>query len=106
LLFAACKTNTRVTAKMTGVDECSSTGIFGFPKVQAARLALRSVRHWLTDRKLRQKPIPELIVFNTYLAEDFGKLVTCEKICINTLHAPAAIYKTLMPQYFPRVTGK
>ncbi|MGW5653832.1 protein-ADP-ribose hydrolase [Streptomyces humi] len=43
-----------------------STGVFGYPKAQAARLALRTVADWLTARPGRL----DLIVFTVFTDED------------------------------------
>lgn len=48
---------------------CISTGIFGFPAKDAARIAVDTTRAWLDDRESAGKEIP-IIVFNVFLDSD------------------------------------
>lgn len=48
---------------------CISTGIFGFPAKDAARIAVDTTRAWLNDRESAGKEIP-IIVFNVFLDSD------------------------------------
>lgn len=45
---------------------CISTGVFGFPRDEAAELAVGAVLQW----KLRNKDVPLKVLFNTFLEED------------------------------------
>lgn len=45
---------------------CISTGVFNFPRGEAAEIAVGSVVNW----KLRHPDSPLKVIFNTYLAED------------------------------------
>lgn len=48
---------------------CISTGVFGFPAKDAARIAVGTTRAWLDDRESAGKEIP-IIVFNVFLDSD------------------------------------
>lgn len=48
---------------------CISTGVFGFPAKDAARIAVDTTRAWLDDRESTGKEIP-IIVFNVFLDSD------------------------------------
>ena len=48
---------------------CISTGVFGFPAKDAARIAVDTTRAWLDDRESAGKEIP-IIVFNVFLDSD------------------------------------
>ena len=48
---------------------CISTGVFGFPAKDAARIAVKTVQDWLDDRESAGKEIP-VIVFNVFLDSD------------------------------------
>lgn len=48
---------------------CISTGVFGFPAKDAARIAVDTTRAWLDDRESAGKEIPK-IVFNVFLDSD------------------------------------
>ena len=48
---------------------CISTGVFGFPAEDAARIAVKTVQDWLDDRESTGKEIP-VIVFNVFLDSD------------------------------------
>lgn len=48
---------------------CISTGVFGFPAKDAARIAIDTTRAWLDDRESAGKEIP-IIVFNVFLDSD------------------------------------
>ena len=48
---------------------CISTGVFGFPANDAARIAVDTTRAWLDDRESAGKEIP-IIVFNVFLDSD------------------------------------
>lgn len=48
---------------------CISTGVFGFPAKDAARIAVDTTRAWLDDRESAEKEIP-IIVFNVFLDSD------------------------------------
>lgn len=48
---------------------CISTGVFGFPAKDAARIAVDTTRAWLDDRKSAGKEMP-IIVFNVFLDSD------------------------------------
>lgn len=58
---------------------CISTGVFGYPKESAARVALRATKEWLDEDGNESM---DLILFNVFLEEDL------------------AIYKKLVPRYF------
>ena len=45
---------------------CISTGVYGYPKADACRLAVSTVR-----RKLRELSSPPRVIFDVYLAEDY-----------------------------------
>lgn len=45
---------------------CVSTGVFGFPREQAAQIALKTVREWLTEHPQRL----DRIVFNVFTDQD------------------------------------
>lgn len=48
---------------------CISTGVFGFPAKDAARIAVDTTLAWLDDRESTGKEIP-IIVFNVFLDSD------------------------------------
>ena len=48
---------------------CISTGVFGFPAKDAARIAVDTTRAWLDDRESAGKEIP-IIVFNVFPDSD------------------------------------
>lgn len=48
---------------------CISTGVFGFPAKDAARIAVDTTRAWLDDRESAGKEIP-IIVFNVFRDSD------------------------------------
>lgn len=48
---------------------CISTGVFGFPAKDAARIAVDTTRAWLDDRESAGKEIP-IIVLNVFLDSD------------------------------------
>ena len=48
---------------------CISTGVFGFPAKDAARIAVDTTRAWLDDHESAGKEIP-IIVFNVFLDSD------------------------------------
>lgn len=48
---------------------CISTGVFGFPAKDAARIAVDTTRAWLDNRESTGKEIP-VIVFNVFLDSD------------------------------------
>lgn len=48
---------------------CISTGVFGFPAEDAARIAVKTVQDWLDNRESTGKEIP-VIVFNVFLDSD------------------------------------
>ena len=48
---------------------CISTGVFGFPAKDAARIAVDTTRAWLDDRESAGKEIP-IIVFHVFLDSD------------------------------------
>ncbi len=58
---------------------CISTGVFGFPQREAARIAVRTVRVWLDEHSSSMT-----VVFNVFLAQD-------EKIYRDELGLPAAL---------------
>ena len=52
---------------VTSLAFCAiSTGVFGYPKVEAAELATRTVRHWLE----RHPNVLDLVVFDVFSGQD------------------------------------
>ena len=45
---------------------CISTGVYGYPKADACRLAVNTVR-----KKLRELSSPPRVIFDVYLVEDY-----------------------------------
>ena len=46
---------------------CISTGVFGFPQMRAAEIAVRTVKDWKADTKSNME-----VVFNVFKDEDYG----------------------------------
>ena len=69
-LLRACYRACLDTAAEAGLKSiafcCISTGVFSFPRAEAAELAAGAVLQW----KMRNKDVPVRILFNTFLDED------------------------------------
>ena len=66
---------------------CISTGVYGYPALEAAHVALGTVREWLDEQFSRNEDyenVVDLIVFCVFLEQDLD------------------IYHQLLPVYFPR----
>jgi len=72
-LLESCYVSCLELAKANGLKSiafcCISTGIFGFPQLPAARVALRTVRDWLKQESNHQSF--DCIVFNVFKNEDY-----------------------------------
>lgn len=44
---------------------CISTGVFGFPQEEPARIAVRTVREWLDEHEANM-----IVVFNVFMQKD------------------------------------
>ena len=65
--YRACLELTSQLEGARSIAFCSvSTGVFGFPKVPAARIALETVRRWLAENP----GALDLVVFNVFAADD------------------------------------
>jgi O-acetyl-ADP-ribose deacetylase (regulator of RNase III) len=65
--YHACLESARELGDVRTIAFCGiSTGVFGYPKVPACRIALRAVAQWLQANPY----ILDLIIFNVFSAED------------------------------------
>jgi O-acetyl-ADP-ribose deacetylase (regulator of RNase III) len=68
-LLAACYTESLRLAEANGLESiafpCISTGVYGYPKDEAAQIAVDTVRQWLADHDL-----PRRIIFCGFADED------------------------------------
>jgi len=83
--LASCYVECLNLAKSAGLRSiafcCISTGVFGYPQEDAAKVALKTVAEWLGEDKNRDSM--DLVLFNVFLEAD------------------DKIYQQLFPQYFP-----
>ncbi len=70
-LLASCYRSCLDLAVSKGISSiafcCISTGVFGFPKQEAAKIAVRTVLNWLKDNENRIK-----VIFNVFTDEDLA----------------------------------
>ena len=70
-LLASCSRSCLAAAAENGCESlafcCISTGVFGFPKREAAEIAVRTVKEWK-----REKGSPIKVVFNVFRDEDLA----------------------------------
>ena len=69
-LLASCYRSCLELAAENGLESvafcCVSTGVFRFPREQAAQVALETVEDWLAgNKRIRQ------VIFNVFLDEDY-----------------------------------
>lgn len=71
--LARCYESCLDTAAMHGLSSiafcCISTGEYRFPRDQAARIAVRTVRTWITRAREAARPVPK-VIFDVFDAED------------------------------------
>ena len=67
-LLKSCYTSCLELAVHNGIDSiafcCISTGVFGFPKQEAAEIAVRTVRDFLKSNRIK-------VIFNVFGSEDY-----------------------------------
>lgn len=66
-----CYTNCLKLAQKENLESiafcCISTGVFGYPKTQAAKTAIGAVKEWLQETKSTIR-----VIFNVFTEEDYG----------------------------------
>lgn len=67
-LLKSCYTSCLELAVQNGIDSiafcCISTGVFGFPKQEAAEIAVQTVRNFLNSHSIK-------VIFNVFGSEDY-----------------------------------
>lgn len=68
-LLKSCYQSCLELAVQNGIDSiafcCISTGVFGFPKKEAAEIAVRTVRNFMKSHRIK-------VIFNVFGNEDYG----------------------------------
>ena len=68
-LLKSCYQSCLELAVQNGIDSiafcCISTGVFGFPKQEAAEIAVRTVRNFMKSHRIK-------VIFNVFGNEDYG----------------------------------
>lgn len=67
-LLESCYRSCLEIAVQNGIDSiafcCISTGVFGFPKQEAAEIAVRTVRDFMKSHRIK-------VIFNVFVSEDY-----------------------------------
>jgi len=88
-LLASCYLHCLDLAKKNSVRSiafcCISTGVFGYPQIPAAKLALKTVKQWLEEEE--NCKAMDLVLFNVFTPKD------------------DEIYEGLFPLYFSEVNN-